>query len=128
MTVCAMTFTSCSGGADHSDPKSVAEKALSCYHNGDYATLKTLINPNDKNGLEEMDQMIELSKKFKESHPDYEVKAVDFTFDKMAEYITGAEVSPTSDDVIVYFKSEVYPRQVEVIKGDDGKWYFERFK
>lgn len=127
LTVMAAAFMTACGGVDHSDPRSVAEKALTAIHAGDYETIKTLINPDDEYKLKEADKMIELSKKFKEEHPDYTVEEVPFTYVETVEEFTGAEITDASKSAKVKFESEKYPRIV-ILEKVDGKWYFERFK
>lgn len=124
VTVCLMA--SC-GGVNNSNPQSVAEKAISCYHIGDYETLKTLIDPANDYMLNEADKMIELSRKYKEEHPDAKPEEVPFTYKETTDALTGGEVTESTKSVKVTFDSEKWPRIV-VLEKVDGKWYFDKFK
>ncbi len=120
-------LTACGSGVDQSDPKVVAEKALECYHKGDYVQLKTLVDPADEASLSEMDNMIEMAKEFAAKYPDKKPEPVDFTFKEVKDGLTGGELTDDSSDAKVVFDSEKWPHWVMLVKVD-GKWYFERFK
>lgn len=126
MGIVACMMASC-GGVNHSDPQSVAEKAISCFHTGDYETLKTLINPENEYMLSETDKMIELSRKYKEEHPDAKIEEVPFTYKETVDALTGGEVTESTKNVKVKFDSEKWP-QIVALEKVDGKWYFEKFK
>ncbi len=121
-------FSSCNSGVNYSDPRSVAEHALSAYHKGDWKTLRTYVNPADESKLKEMDAMIELSERYKQNHPDEEpTKAVEFSITEIVDGLSGKELNESSKQAKVKFKTEVFPRSV-ILEKADGKWYFERFK
>lgn len=114
------------GGADHSDPQSIADTALECYDMGDYEKLKTLISPENEYLLEQCDNMIRLSKEYREKHPDKKYEKKERTFKSATEEFTGAELSARSHHAVVRYDGD-YPRTV-VLEKVDGKWYFERLK
>ena len=120
-------LTGCGSGVDQSDPRAVAEKALECYHNGDYKQLKTLVDPADKNSLDGMDRMIALSEKYQAEHPDYQPKHVEFSYSDIRDKLRGGEFTDATTTARVCFDSDSWPTSVIVVKVD-GKWYFEQFK
>lgn len=120
-------LSSCGSGVDQSNPRSVAEKALECYYNGDYVQLKTLVAPSDTYGLQEMDKMIEMAAKYTAEHPDSKPEPVEFTYKCINDGIGGGDFTDATTTARVSFDSEKWPQNVIVVKVD-GKWYFERFK
>lgn len=119
--------SSCSSGVDRTDPRAVAEKAVECYFNYDYVQLKTLVDPNDTYRLEELDNLIEMTEKYKAENPDMKPKNINFTFAKMWDRHRDGDITPATTDACVTFESE---------KGDisvfltlvDGKWCYERLQ
>lgn len=120
-------LSSCGSGVNQSDPRSVAEKSLECYHKGDYKELKTLVDPADQNLLREMDNMIALSEKYRKEHPDYQPEPVEFAYSDIKDRLRGGEFTDATTTARVDFKSDTWPQSVVVVKVD-GKWYFEKFK
>lgn len=117
-------LTSCGGGVNHSDPRSVAEKALECYHARDYETMKTLVNPADNYRMKDLDRMVQIAK---ENPNASKPEKVEFTFEKATEEFTGNEITADSKGAVVEFNSEKWPRRV-ILEQVDGKWYFYQFK
>ncbi len=114
-------------GVDHSDPRAVAEKAVSSWHAKDLETLKTLINPSNESALRDMDKWIELSQEYKKEHPDEKVEEVPFTYKETVDALTYGEFTEASTSAKVKFDTEKFPTSV-ILEKVDGKWYFERFK
>lgn len=117
-------LTSCGGGVDYSDPRSVAEKALECYHARDYETMKTLVNPANEYRIKDLDRMVQIAK---ENPNASKPEKVEFAFEKATEEFTGKEITADSKGAVVEFNSEKWPRRV-VLEQVDGKWYFDQFK
>lgn len=117
-------FTSCGGGVNHSDPRSVAEKAVEYYHARDYETMKTLVNPADDYRMKDLDRMAQIAK---ENPNASKTEKVEFTFEKATEEFTGNEITADSKGAVVEFNSEKWPRRV-ILEQVDGKWYFYQFK
>ncbi|MDE6158090.1 MAG: hypothetical protein K2F78_08130 [Muribaculaceae bacterium] len=86
-------LTSCGGGINHSDPRSVAEKALECYHARDYETMKTLVNPANEYRIKDLDRMVHIAK---ENPNASKPEKVEFTFEKASEEFTGNELTVNS--------------------------------
>lgn len=126
MAMIAVMMVACGGGVNHSDPKSVADAVLECYDKGDYETMKTLINPEDVNGLNEMDEMIEMSRKYVEEHGKGTNEPKERTFKSVTDRFTDGEITSESTDAVVSYDGE-WPRKVMLIRAD-GKWYFDRLK
>lgn len=117
----SILMTSCNGGADHSNPQSVAEAALACYDTRDYAGLKELVSPANEDLLKEMDRMIEYAAK-----SDSEPEKIERTFKEIKDGLSGYPLSENSVSAKVKFESPKYPGSV-VLEKVDGKWYFEKF-
>ena len=125
MAVFAMVMVSC-GGVNHADPKSVADAALECYDKGDYETMKTLVNPDNKNLLEEMDRMVERSRKYSEEQGNKEYLRKQRTFKEVKEQFTGKDITSESVGAVAYYDGD-WPRMV-VMERVDGKCYFDQLK
>lgn len=125
MVVLAMAMVSC-GGVDRTDPKSVADAALECFDKGDYVTMKTLVNPENKNLVEEMDRMVERSRKYREEHGDTTYEPKQRTFKKVKDKFTDNEITSESIGAVVEYDGE-WPRIV-VLEQANGKWYFSGMK
>ncbi len=119
--------SSCESGVDHSNPRSVAEKALECYQNGDYVQLKTLVNPANTNRQSDLDRLIKMADKYREEHPDDKPEPAGFTYKNMNDGLRGGEFTEATTTARVNFETEKWPRSV-MVELIDGKWYFERFK
>lgn len=120
-------LSSCGSGVDQSNPRSVAEKALECYHSGNYVQLKTLVDPSDAEFLKQIDDLIELSDEYRAKHPDKEPEPVEFTYKSMSDDLRGGDVTDATTTACVQFDSEKWPRRVVVVKVN-GKWYLEKIK
>lgn len=120
-----LSLSSC-GGADHSNPQSIADIALECYDMGDYAKLKTIVAPANESLLKECDNMIRMAEEYRAKNPDKVYEKKERTFKSMAEEFTGAELNDDSHHADVRYDG-VYPTRV-ILEKVDGKWYFERFK
>lgn len=121
IAVVTALLSSCGGGVDHSDPRSVAEKAMESYLANDWATLRTLVNPANEYRLEQLERM-EKSAPAKRTD-----QSIDPVFEKVVERSSGDELTADSKSAVATFKTSHYDRQVFLEKVD-GKWYVERFR
>lgn len=125
--VAAFCIGACGGGVNHSDPESVAYTAINAMYNGDYATLKTLVDPADEYRLGEMDHAIELAEKGREKYGEPEAVTIERNVKSIVDARTGGDVTDATTSVKVTFDLEKWPRQV-ILDKKDGKWYFDQFK
>ncbi len=123
MAVTSLLLSSC-GGVDHSDPRSVGEQAIKCFHAHDFESMKSLVNPANEHRLKDLDRMAQLAK---ENPQKAAPEDVEYTFVSATEEFTGKDLTADSKGAVVKFQSEKWPRQV-ILEQVDGKWYFDSFK
>lgn len=124
-----MLMVSC-GGVENTDPKSVAEAALKGYTSetvDGMETVKSLINPENTQRLDEIQRVIDGIKSMQTNGTAADHKNHTFTFVKIYDKSEGGEISEETTKAVAEFEDEDgYTRKVRLEKVD-GKWYFERF-
>lgn len=130
MTMIAMVMAACSGGVNQSDPRSVAEAALTGYTSGTLdgmETVKSLINPENTRRQAEIQKVIDGIKAMSANGGASKSGDHTFKFVKIYDKSEGGEVTEETTTAIAEFEDEEgYTRSVRLEKVD-GKWYFDRF-
>lgn len=124
ITAMFIFFQSC-GDVDHSNPRSVADKAMEYYISNDYEGMSTLCYPENTNRIERFLELEEYAKKNPDIRPKSTNKKFKYTDEKdhSYEYRVKYDYSFTN----VNGKDETWHMTV-ILNNKEGKWYLDMVK